>query len=90
MAERRFILEIKDGVHERTVQSIGRKLLALNSSEVHSGARAMESVLHDLLQGIRDKVLLSTPLAPAALESLLKKELGSEYKQCRLEWLAAG
>ncbi len=90
MAERRFILEIKEGAYESTVQSIGQKLLNLESKDVHSGARAMEAVLHDVLQGIRDKVLLSTPLAPAALESLLKKELGSEYKQCRIEWIAAG
>jgi len=84
------MLEIKEGAYESTVQSIGKKLLALDSSQVHSGTRSMEAVLHDVLQGIRDKVLLTTPLAPAALESLLKTELGSEFKQCRIEWLTQG
>jgi hypothetical protein len=87
MSERRFVLTIKEDAYESTVISIGQKLLALSSSDVHSGTRSMEAVLHDVLRGIRDKVLLTTPLAPAALESLLKKELGGEFKQCRIEWI---
>lgn len=88
MPERGFVLEIQEGAYSQTVQSIGRKLLELDSRQVHSGTREMEAVLHDVLQGVRDKVLLRTPLAPAELEQLLKKQLGSEFKQCKIEWMA--
>jgi hypothetical protein len=88
MPERGFILEIQPGAYERTVKSIGEKLLDLDSTKVHSGTRSMEAVLSDMLQGIRDKVLLRTSLDPHELEKLLKQELGSDFKQCRIEWMA--
>lgn len=88
MPERGFILEIQPDAYSSTVQSIGQKLLDIDAAKVHSGTRSMEAVLHDVLQGVRDKVLLRTSLEPRELEKLLKQELGSEFKQCRIEWMA--
>jgi len=90
MADRSFVLIISEDTHAATVENIGRKLLELNGQGVHSGARSMDAVLSDVLQGIRDKVLLKTSLTPAALEHLLKQHLRGDFKRCTIEWMSAG
>ncbi len=90
MADHNFVFAIEDGTHPSTIEKIARKLLELPPTQLHSGARAMDAVLHDMLQGIQDKVLLKTSLTPAGLEHLLKEHLRGDYKRCRIEWMTAG
>jgi len=90
MAERSFVLAVCEGAYPSSVENIGKTLLALNGPQLHSGTREMEAVLHDILRGIRDKVLLKTSLEPGELEKLLKKHLRGDYKQCTVEWMTAG
>ncbi len=50
-------------------------------------ARAIDAVLHDVLRGVRDNVLLKTSLEPADLEALLRKQIGRDFGLCKIQWV---
>jgi hypothetical protein len=87
MSDRTFVVEISDRAMPHSVEHIGQGLLALNGHGLHSGAREIDAVLHDVLQGIHDKILLKSDLAPEELEKLLHKQLGRDFKLCSIRWL---
>ncbi len=89
MDDRSFVVVISDRALGASVENIGKGLLALNGKGIHSGARSMDAVLHDVLRGVRDKILLKTFLEPFELEGLLRKQLGRDYKLCKIEWPAS-
>jgi hypothetical protein len=85
--DRTFVVVISDRALPHSIENIGKGLLELNGNGLHSGARSIESVLHDVLQGIRDKVLLKTHLTHPELENLLHRQLGRDFKSCTIEWI---
>jgi len=89
VTDRPFVVVISERAMAHSIENIGQTLLQLNGHGITSGARSIEAVLHDVLRGIRDKVLLKSQLVPADLESLLRIKLGRDYKFCRLEWPTA-
>jgi len=60
---------------------------ALDGKGIASGARSLDAVLHDVLRGVRDDVLLKTQLEPADLEALLRKQIGRDFNLCTLKWV---
>ena len=40
-----------------------------------------------MLRGVRDDVLLKTPLEPADLEGLLRKQIGRDFNLCTIKWI---
>jgi hypothetical protein len=87
MTERSFVVVIKERALGSSVENIGKQLLALDGQGIHSAGRPIDAVLHDLLRGVRDSVLLKTTLEPIELESHLKKSLGGDYKLCTIRWM---
>lgn len=87
MQDQSFVLIISDRALGRAVENIGKGLLALNGKGISSGARAIEAVLHDVLRGVRDDVLLKTQLERADLEALLRKQIGRDFNQCKIQWV---
>jgi hypothetical protein len=87
MTERSFVVVINDRALGPSVENVGKKLLALNGEGVVSTSRSIDAVLHDVLRGVRDNVLLKTTLEPTELESQLKKSLGGDYKLCTIKWM---
>lgn len=85
--ERSFVVLISERAMSHSIENIGKGLLALDGKGIHGGARALDSVLHDVLQGIRDNVLLKTELTPSDLEALLHRQLGRDFKLCAIEWV---
>lgn len=87
MADRNFVLAISAGALSHSVENIGRQLLALDGRGVYSEGRQMESLLSDVLMGIRDDLLLKTNLREDELEQLLRDQLGRDFKHCKIEWI---
>jgi hypothetical protein len=87
MADRSFVVTISDRALGPSVENIGKKLLELDGQGIHSSARSLDQVLHHLVQGVRDDVLLKTNLEQSELENLLRKSLGSDYKLCTIRWM---
>jgi hypothetical protein len=85
--DRSFVVKISDRAMGGSVENIGKGLLALGGKGVTSGARSIDAVLHDLLHGVRDDVLLKTQLEPADLEGLLKKQIGRDFGLCTIKWM---
>jgi hypothetical protein len=85
--ERSFVVVISERAREHSIQNIGKALLALADKGIHSGGRSMDAVLHDVLQGIRDNVLLKTELEPDDLDMLLSRHLGRDFKLCTIQWM---
>lgn len=86
MEDRSFVLVISERAAEASVQKIGKALLALDGKGI-SASRPIQAVLGDVLLGVRDNVLLKTPLEPADLESLFRTQLGRDFKLCAIQWL---
>jgi hypothetical protein len=87
MTERSFVVVINERALGSSVENIGKHLLALDGQGIHSAGRPIDAVLHDLLRGVRDNVLLKTTLEPVELETHLKKSLGGDYKLCTIRWM---
>jgi hypothetical protein len=87
MADRSFVVIISERALGPSVESIGKKLLGLDGQGIYSAARPLDMVLHDVLRGVRDNVLLKTNLEQSDLESLLRKNLGGDYKLCTIKWM---
>ena len=87
MQDRSFVVLISEKGAGPSVENIGKGLLALNGKGVASGARAIDAVLHDVLRGVRDNVLLKTSLEPADLEALLRKQIGRDFGLCKIQWV---
>jgi hypothetical protein len=85
--DRSFVVLISERALGASVENIGKGLLALNGKGLSSGARSIEAVLHDVLRGVRDNVLLKTPLEPADLEALLRKQIGRDFGLCKIQWV---
>jgi hypothetical protein len=85
--DRSFVLKISDRAMSGSVENIGKGLLALGGKGLNPCARSIDAVLHDLLRGVRDDVLLRTQLEPADLESLLKKQIGRDFSLCTIKWV---
>ena len=49
--------------------------------------RSIDAVLHDVLRGVRNDVLLKTQLEPGDLEALLKKQIGRDFNLCTIRWV---
>ncbi len=88
MADRSFVVMISDKALGPSVESIGKKLLELEGQGIHSNARPLSAVLHHLVRGVRDDVLLKTNLEQNDLENLLRKNLGGDYKLCTIRWMS--
>jgi hypothetical protein len=87
MTDRSFVVTISDRALGPSVENIGNKLLELDGQGIYSAARPLDAVLHHLRRGVRDDVLLKTNLEQPDLESLLKKNLGGDYKLCTIRWV---
>jgi hypothetical protein len=87
MADRSFVVTISERALGPSVENIGRKLLQLDGQGIYSAARPLDAVLHHLTRGVRDDVLLKTNLEQTDLESLLRKNLGGDYKLCTIRWM---
>ena len=87
MQDRSFVVIISERAMSGSVENIGKGLLALGGKGVTSGARSLDAVLHDVLRGVRDDVLLKTQLEPADLEALLRKQIGRDFNQCTIKWV---
>ena len=87
MTDRSFVVTISDRALGPSVENIGKKLLELEDQGIHSNARPLDAVLHHLIRGVRDDVLLRTNLEQTELEGLLRKQLGSDYKLCTIRWM---
>jgi hypothetical protein len=87
MADRSFIVTVSDRALGPSVENIGKRLLELDGQGIHSAARPLDKVLHHLVRGVRDDVLLKTNLEQNELEDLLRKSLGSDYKLCTIRWM---
>jgi hypothetical protein len=85
--DRSFVLMISERALGASVENIGKGLLALDGKGIGSGARAMDAVLHDVLRGVRDNVLLKTQLEPPDLETLLRKQIGRDFSLCKIQWV---
>jgi hypothetical protein len=85
--DRSFVLMISDRALGASVENIGKGLLALDGVGISSGARSIDAVLHDVLRGVRDDVLLKTQLEPADLETLLRKHIGRDFGLCKIKWV---
>jgi hypothetical protein len=85
--DRSFVLKISERAMSGSVENIGKGLLALGGKGVTSGTRSVDAVLHDVLRGVRDDVLLRTQLEPADLEALLKKQIGRDFSLCTIKWV---
>ena len=88
MADRSFVVTISDKALGSSVENIGKKLLELDGQGIHSNARPLNAVLHHLVRGVRDDVLLKTNLEQNDLENLLRKNLGGDYKLCTIRWMS--
>ena len=87
MQDRSFVVIISERAMGGSVENIGKGLLALDGKGIASGARSLDAVLHDVLRGVRDDVLLKTQLEPADLEALLRKQIGRDFNLCTLNWV---
>ena len=87
MQDRSFVVKISERAMSGSVENIGKGLLALGGKGVNSGTRSMDAVLHDMLRGVRDDVLLRTQLEPADFEALLKKQVGRDFNLCTIKWV---
>jgi hypothetical protein len=87
MSDRSFVVTISERALGPSVENIGKKLLELEGQGIFSGARPLDAVLHHLTRGVRDDVLLKTNLEQTDLESLLRKNLGGDYKLCTIRWM---
>ena len=87
MQDRSFVVIISERAMSGSVENIGKGLLALDGKGIASGARSLDAVLHDVLRGVRDDVLLKTQLEPADLEALLRKQIGRDFNLCTLKWV---
>lgn len=87
MTERSFVVTINERALGPSVENIGKKLLELDGQGIYSGARPLDKVLHHLVRGVRDDVLLKTSLEQSELENLLQKNLGGDYKLCTIRWV---
>ena len=87
MQDRSFVVIISERAMSGSVENIGKGLLALDGKGIASGARSVDAVLHDVLRGVRDDVLLKTQLEPADLEALLRKQIGRDFNLCTLKWV---
>jgi hypothetical protein len=85
--DRSFVVKISDRAMSGSVENIGKGLLALGGKGVASAARSIDAVLHDVLRGVRDDVLLKTSLEPADFEALLKKQVGRDFNLCTIKWM---
>jgi hypothetical protein len=85
--DRSFVVKISDRAMSSSVENIGKGLLALGGKGVNPCARSIDAVLHDLLRGVRDDVLLKTQLEPTDLEALLKKQIGRDFSLCTIKWV---
>jgi len=85
--DRSFVVIISERAMSGSVENIGKGLLALDGKGIASGARSLDAVLHDVLRGVRDDVLLKTQLEPADLEALLRKQIGRDFNLCTLKWV---
>jgi len=85
--DRSFVVIISERAMSGSVENIGKGLLALDGKGIASGARSVDAVLHDVLRGVRDDVLLKTQLEPADLEALLRKQIGRDFNLCTLKWV---
>ncbi len=89
MTDRSFVVVISERAMPHSIANIGKGLLELNGKGIHSGAREIDALLHDVLRGIRDKILLKTRLTQDETEQLLRAQLGRDYKLCTIEWPAS-
>ena len=87
MQDRSFVVIISERAMSGSVENIGKGLLALDGKGIASGARSLDALLHDVLRGVRDDVLLKTQLEPADLEALLRKQIGRDFNLCTLKWV---
>jgi hypothetical protein len=87
MEDRSFVVVISERALGGSVENIGKGLLTLDGKGISSGARAIDAVLHDILRGVRDNVLLKTQLEPADLETLLRKHIGRDFHLCKIQWV---
>jgi hypothetical protein len=85
--DRSFVVIISERALGGSVENIGKGLLALDGKGVSSGARSTDAVLHDVLRGVRDNVLLKTQLEPSDLEALLRKQIGRDFSLCTIKWV---
>jgi hypothetical protein len=85
--DRSFVVIISERAMSGSVENIGKGLLALGGKGITSGARSLDAVLHDVLRGVRDDVLLKTQLEPADLEALLRKQIGRDLNLCTIKWV---
>ncbi len=87
MPDRSFVVVISERALGPSVENIGKGLLKLDGKGISSSARSIDAVLHDVLRGVRDNVLLKTPLDPADLENLLRTNIGRDFKLCTIQWV---
>ena len=87
MPQSSFVVVISERALSHSVTNIGQGLLQLDGKGINAGARSMEAVLHDVLKGIRDSVLLKTDLTHSDLEALLSRQLGRDFKLCTIQWV---
>ena len=87
MQDRSFVVKVSDRAMSGSVENIGKGLLALGGKGVNSGTPSIDAVLHDMLRGVRDDVLLKTQLEPADFEALLKKQIGRDFSLCTIKWV---
>ncbi len=87
MTDRSFVVTISDRAMGPSVEHIGKTLLALDGQGIFSGARPLDAVLHHLVRGVRDDVLLKTHLEQPDLENLLRQNLGGDFKLCTIRWM---
>jgi hypothetical protein len=87
MTDRSFVVIISDRALGPSVENIGKKLLELDGQGIYSAARPLDAVLHHMVRGVRDDVLLKTNLEQSELENLLRKNLGGDYKLCTIKWM---
>jgi len=85
--DRSFVIKISERAMHGSVENIGKGLLALGGKGVNSGTRLLDAVLHDMLRGVRDDVLLKTQLEPVDFEALLKKQIGRDFSLCTIKWV---
>jgi hypothetical protein len=85
--DRSFVIKISERAMHGSVENIGKGLLALGGKGVNSGTRSLDAMLHDMLRGVRDDVLLKTQLEPVDFEALLKKQIGRDFSLCTIKWV---
>jgi len=83
----KLILMVSTNAMEHEVEQVSQQVASMLRARVFHSPRELDSLLHDVEQGIRDNLYLSTRLAPEDLEWLLEENLGSLRHCVTIQWL---